>query len=188
MAVEGLEALDDACHIVGAVGVVYLINIRGIDGVEFQDIVVHTHQGVVHRLAVDHGRVAEYRHLGLRTILVAQADDVVDDLCEMRMTGGLAITGKGEHIGQLSISRHLLELGLELGGHLLSGGHGEGGAMVFVETTLAVDTVETAYLAVSRQQVDAKRDAQAAAVNGTENGRWIDNCTHNGCKGTFFMR
>ena len=59
--------------------------------------------------------------------------------------------------------------------------------MVFIEATLAIDAVEGADLTVGRQQVDAQRDAKAAAVNRTEDGRWIDNCTHNGCKVTFFF-
>jgi hypothetical protein len=58
--------------------------------------------------------------------------------------------------------------------------------VITIETTLAIDTVEGAYLAVGRQQVDAKRNAQSAAVYRAENGRWIDNCTHNGCKITNF--
>jgi hypothetical protein len=56
--------------------------------------------------------------------------------------------------------------------------------MVFVEAALAIDAVEGADLTVGRHEVDAERNAQTATVNGAEDGRWIDNCTHNGCKGT----
>ena len=45
--------------------------------------------------------------------------------------------------------------------------------MVFIEATLAIDAVEGADLTVGRQQVDAQRDAKAAAVNRAEDGRWI---------------
>ena len=105
----------------------------------------------------------------------------------MRMTGGLAITGKGQHIWQLTVGHHLLQLGLELLNHLLACWHGQGGAMVLVETTLAINAVETAYLTVGWQQVDTERNAQSATVNRPKNGRWIDNCTHNGCKITLFF-
>ena len=59
--------------------------------------------------------------------------------------------------------------------------------MVFIETTFAIDTVEGTDLAVGRQQVNAQRDAEAAAMDGAEDRRWIDNCTHNGRKITFFF-
>ena len=59
--------------------------------------------------------------------------------------------------------------------------------MVFIETTLAIDAVERTDLAVGWQQVDAQRDAETAAVDGAEDRRWIDNCTHNGRKITFFF-
>ena len=51
--------------------------------------------------------------------------------------------------------------------------------MVGIETTLAIDAVEGAYLPVGRQEVDAQRDAEATAVNRAEYRRWIDDGTHN---------
>ena len=60
--------------------------------------------------------------------------------------------------------------------------------MVFVESALAIDAVEGADLTVGRHEVDAERNAQSAAVYRTEDGRWIDDSTHNGCKGTLFLR
>ena len=125
MALESLEAVDDEIDIVSAVRVIHLINICGIYGVEFQDVIIHLHEGIVYLGTVDHCAVAEYGDLGLRTVLVAQTDGVGDDLCKMRMTGGLAIAGKGEDIGQLTAGYHLLELGFELQGYLLTGGEGE---------------------------------------------------------------
>ena len=59
--------------------------------------------------------------------------------------------------------------------------------MVLIEAAFTIDAVEGAYLAVGRQQVDAEGNAQATAVNRAEDGRRIDNCTHNGCKGTPFF-
>jgi hypothetical protein len=98
------------------------------------------------------------------------------------MTGGLAITGEGEHVGQLALGFHLLELCLQPFCYLLTGGAGERRTVVLVETALAVDAVEGAHLTIGRHQVDAKRDAKSATVNGAEDGRRINNCTHIGRK------
>ena len=185
---EGLEAVDDLIDIVGAVRVIYLINISGIDGVEFQDVVIHLHERVVYLWTVDHRGIAEYGDLRLRTVLVAQTDGVGDDLCEVGMTGGFAVACKGEDIGQLTVGHHLLEFGFQFLRHLLTGGERERRTVVFIETTLAIDAVERADLTVGWQQVDAQRDAETAAVDRAEDRRWIDNCTHNGCKGTPFSR
>ena len=188
MPVEGLEAVDDQVDIIGAVGMIYLINISRIDGVEFQDIIIYPHQGIVYLLAVDHRGVAEYGDLRLRTVLVAQTDRIADDLCKMRMTGGLTVAGKGEDIGQLTVGNHLLQFGFKLLRDFFPGGEGERRTVVFIETTFAIDTVEGTDLAVGRQQVNAQRDAEAAAMYRPKNGRRINNCTHNGCKGTPFSR
>ena len=156
MPLEGLQAFDDKVYIVSAVWVVHLIYIYRVNGVEFQNVVVYPHQRVVHLLTMDHRRVAQHTHLSLRTILVSQPNGVVDDFSEVRMTGRLTVAGKGQHIGQLSLGTHLLQLLLKFCGHLLAGRHRQGGAMVLVEAALAVDTVEAAHLAVGRQQVDTE--------------------------------
>jgi hypothetical protein len=49
-----------------------------------------------------------------------------------------------------------------------------------VEAALTVDAVKGAHLAVGWQQVDAKRNAQSAALHRAKDGRWIDDGTHNG--------
>ena len=125
---------------------------------------------------VDHGGVAEHRDLGTGTIEVAQAEGLADDLRKMRMTGRLAIAGKGEHIWQLAFGLHLTQFGLQCLRHLRKGGHGLRGTMILVESALAVDAVERAHLAISRQQVDAEGDAEAAAVNRPEDGRRVNDC------------
>ena len=68
---KGLETVDDQIDIVSTVRMIYLINISGIDGVEFQDVVIHLHEGIMYLRTVDHRGVAEYGDLGLRTVLVA---------------------------------------------------------------------------------------------------------------------
>ena len=119
---------------------------------------------------VNHGGVAQYTHLCLGTILVAQLDRVVDDLREMRMTGRLTITGKREYVGQLFCCRHLLQFLFQSLGHFLPGRQRQGRAVVFVEAALTVDTVERTHLTVGRQEVDAQRDTQSAAMHWTEDG------------------
>ena len=54
--------------------------------------------------------------------------------------------------------------------------------MVGIETAFAIDAVEGAYLTVGRKEIDAERNAEATAVDGPENGRWVDDRAHNGCK------
>ena len=120
----------------------------------------------------------------MSTILVAQADGIVDNLSKVRMAGGLTVACKGQHVRQLPLSRHLLQFGLQLFCYQFTCRTGQRGAVVFIQTALAIDTVEGADLTVGRHEVDAERYAQTATVNGAEDGRWIDNCTHNGCKGT----
>ena len=154
MTIKGFHTVDDLFYIVGAVGVVHLIYIYRIDGVEFQDVVVHPHQGIVDGLAVDHRGIAQYGDFRLRTVLVTQADDIVDDLWEVGMTGGLTVACKGQYVGQLALGGHLLQLLFQLGGHLFTCGEGQGRTVVFVETALAVNTVKRTHFAVGRQQVD----------------------------------
>ena len=106
-------------------------------------------------LTVDHGGVAEDADLGLRAVAVAQADGVVDDFRKVRVARRFAIAGEGQHVWQLSVSLHLLELLFQLFSHCLPVGHGQGRTVVVVESALAVDAVEAAHLTVGRQQVDA---------------------------------
>ena len=49
--------------------------------------------------------------------MIAQTDGIVDDLCEVWMTGGLAITGKSQYIRHLSLSRHFLQFLFQFLGH-----------------------------------------------------------------------
>ena len=86
----------------------------------------------------------------------------------MGVTGGLTIAGKGEDIGQLTVGYHLLQFGFKLLHDFFPGGEGERRTVVFIETTFAIDTVERTDLAVGWQQVNAQRDAEAAAMDRTE--------------------
>ena len=72
MAIEAFHVFDNLPHVVTGVGLVYLSDILWIDSVKLQDVVVDTHQGVVHLWTMNHGGVGEYADLGLRTVAVAQ--------------------------------------------------------------------------------------------------------------------
>ena len=54
--------------------------------------------------------------------------------------------------------------------HLLTRGQGQLRTVLFIESTLTVDTVERTHLAVGRQQVDAQRKAEAPTVDRAEDG------------------
>ena len=181
---EGLEIVDNLTDIIVAYRAVNKADVVGIDGVELQDVVVNTHQGIVDLWAMSHRGIAEYADLCIRTVLVAQADGVVDNLGKVGVAGRLAIAGKGEYVGQLLVGNHLLQLLFQLLSYQLARRSGKGRAVVAIETALAVDAVETAHLAVGRLQVDAKRDAEATTMDRPEDGRWINDCTHSGCKST----
>ena len=100
------------------------------------------------------------------------------------MTRRFTVAGKRQHVGQLLLANHLLQLLLQFPCHLLALGHRQGRAMVLIKTTLTVDAVEAAYLAVGWQQIDAQRYAQSATMYRSENRRRINNCTHSECKVT----
>jgi hypothetical protein len=53
-----------------------------------------------------------------------------------------------------------------------------------VQSAFTIKTIETADLAVGRQEIDAQRDAKASAVDRPKNGRRINNSAHFGGKGT----
>jgi hypothetical protein len=52
------------------------------------------------------------------------------------------------------------------------------GTMPGIQSALAIYAVETAHFSIAWQQIDAKRDAQTAAMYRPEDGRRIDNRTH----------
>ena len=124
--------------------------------------------------------IAEHADFGLWAVAVAQTDGVVYNLRKVRVTGGLAITGKGDDVRQAAVGLHLPELGLESFSHLFASGKRKLRSVVGIEATLTIYTVEGAYLAVGRQQIDTKRETHPAAVHRSEDGRWITDGTHNG--------
>lgn len=100
--------------------------------------------------------------------LSRSGDSVVDDSGKIRMSCGLSVARKGQDIGMNALRMHLLELRLETGCNLLTCGTPVLRAEILIETALAVDAVERADLAIRWHEIDSKRDAESAAVDGTE--------------------
>ena len=73
---------------------------------------------------MDHGRVGEHADLRLGAVFVAQTDGVINDVGKLRMAGGLTITRKGQHVGQLAAGRHFLQFLFEFLGNLLGSRQG----------------------------------------------------------------
>jgi hypothetical protein len=167
--IEGLHPVDDDIYIVSAIRVIHLIYIYRIDGVEFQDIVINLHERIVDCLTMNHRGIAEHADLRFWAILVAQSDGVADNLCEMRMTGRLAIAGEGEYVGHAPFGPHLNEPFLEGFGNGLTSGKGESGAVVFIEAALTIDAVERTDFSVGRQKIDAEGEPQPSAMDRPEN-------------------
>ena len=152
---ESDEAVDDGLNVVARMGTVNPLDVVGLNGVEFADVVIHTAQGIEHGRTHDLSGVGEDTDFGVGEILIAQADGVVDDFGEMRMQGGLAIARKGEDIGFQTLLLHLGKLCLQSLGHFFAGGLLLFGSVVLVESTFTVDAVEGTHFAVGRKQVDA---------------------------------
>ena len=147
---KSLQMLDDLKDVVAALRTVDLTDIGRRNGVELLNVVVDTHQGVVHLLAMNKRGIAEHADFGLWAVVVAQTDGVVHNLRKVRVTGGLAITGKGDDVRQAAVGLHLPELGLESFSHLFASGERKLRSVVGIEATLTIHTVEGAHLAVGR--------------------------------------
>lgn len=172
---EGFERGDDLLHVVAPRGTVDAGYVVGAHGVEFLYVVVDQHQCVVHGGTCGHGGVAQHAHFGLGEIAVAQRHGVGYDAGKVGVCRGLAVAGKGQHVGGGTVGLHLLQPCLKRCGHLLPRGAKLGGAMVGVEAAFAVQAVEGAKFAVGGHKVDAERHAKPAAVHRAEDGRGIDN-------------
>ena len=173
MAVKARERLDLVLYIVGTNGLVEQLNKCRVDRIELEDVVVDHHERIVHLGTVGARAVGKHGNLGVWGQLVAKRDGTGDGLRKFRRGGGLAIAGKCDYIGQLTLDCHLVQLGFECVEH-----HGSGvirlvAGALGVETVLAVDTVERANLAARRHHVDTERKAQATAADGPKDGAGI---------------
>ena len=173
MAVEARERLDLVLHIVRANGLVEQLDKCRVDRIELEDVVVDHHERIVHLGAVGARAVGKHGNLGVWCQLVAKRDSAGDGLRKLRCGGGLAVAGKRDHIGQLTLDCHLAQFGLECVEYhgscvirLVAGALG-------VEAVLAIDAVERADLAARRHHVDTERKAQATAADGPKDGAGI---------------
>ena len=176
MTIEALQVLYNLVDIIVATRTIHLINIYRVDGIQFQDIIVHTHQGIMDSLTVNHRRVTEHRDLGIGEILVAQTQRIIDNLRKLRIDRWFTIACESQHIRRRSVGQHILQFSLECLGHLLTTRHWFGGTMISVETTFTIDAVKRAHFAIGRQEIDTQRDAESTTMNRPENGRRIDDC------------
>ena len=156
VAVVGLQGLDDLIHIVLARGCIDALDVVGIYGVEFQDIVVHAQEGFAHLGAVGQGGVAQHADFRCGTQCIAQGDGVVDDAREVGVGRRFAVACKGEDVGHLAFVLHLAQAFLEGRAHHFARGPWVMRTAVGVESTFAVDAVEGTHLAIIGHEVDAQ--------------------------------
>lgn len=171
--VKARERLDLVLYIVGANGLVEQLDKCRIDRIELEDVVVDHHERIVHLGTVGVRTVGKHGNLGVWGQLVAKRDGTGDGLRKLRRGGGLAVAGKRDYIGQLTLDCHLVQLGLECIEHHGSRVIGLVAGALGVETVLAVDAVERADLAARRHHVDTERKAQTAAADGPKDGAGI---------------
>lgn len=178
MTVKARERLDLVLYIVGANRLVEQLDKRRVDGIELEDVVVDHHERIVYLGTVGARAVGKHGNLGVWGKLVAKRDGTGDGLRKLRRGGGLAVACEGDHIGELALSCHLVQLCLERveyhGGcvvRLMAGALG-------VEAVFAVNAVERADFAAGRHHVDAERETKATAANGPKDGAGIQKRRH----------
>ena len=110
LSAEHLEITYHFLDVVTTCRAIYLTDVRSVDGIEFQDVVIDTQKGVTDILTMQLGGVAEDRHTGIGEILVAKTKGIVDDGREVRMTRRLTIAGKGKDVRTLACPLHPLQL------------------------------------------------------------------------------
>ena len=105
---------------------------------------------------MNHRGVAQYAHLGVRTILVSQTDGVADDFSKVGMCRRFTVAGKRQYVRQFLLFHHQGELFLQCFCYFFTGRAGQTWTKVFVETTFTIDTVKRANLPVGWHQVDTQ--------------------------------
>ncbi len=111
----------------------------GGDGrVEFEDVVVHAPQGFHHLGMVKACGVGEHADLGLRIVLVAQTQGVVDHTRKVGVECGLAVARECYYVERLAGLAHVAQPGLEQTCHTFARGKARGAGALGVESGLAV--------------------------------------------------
>ena len=138
-------------------------------GVDFEDGVVHAFERRGDGRHVHAGGVGEHRDLRGREIGIPQFEGVVDDAREFGIEGGLSVAREGDGIDPDAVQQARGQLVLQRGADFGCRGQDLVFEAVLVPAALAVDAVESAEFAPARQEVDAERGSQPAAVDGAEN-------------------
>lgn len=103
MTVKARERFDLVLYIVGANGLVEQLDKSRVDRIELEDVVVDHHERIVYLGTVGARAIGKHGNLGVWGQLVAQRDGAGDGLRKLRCGGGLAIAGKRDYIGQLTL-------------------------------------------------------------------------------------
>ena len=183
LSVESAQRLNELLNIVRADRSIDDPDKFGIDGVEFENVVVHTHQSFPHSRAMAESGIAQHTHFGQRKIAVAQGEGVVDDGRKIGMQRRFTIAGKSDDVKRFSCAVHLSEGFGQSIGHLLPRRDGRLRASVGVETTFAVDAIESAEFPIGRKEIDAQRNPQPPTVNRSEDGSREENGGHDAIVG-----
>ena len=184
MAAEEFKARDLLFHIIVPLRTIYIIYIYRADGVELQDVVVEVEKCFANLGPAYLCGVREDAHLGRRAIDVPDLTHPIDYFREIGVQGWLAVSGEGQYVGHYAFCLQFLEFAFKAIDHLVGRWQRILSPTFTVQAALAIDAVETAHFSTLRQQIDAERDAQPTAVDGSENRGIIDDCAHNLCKGT----
>lgn len=170
VAVELAKILDDVFRTIARTGTIHKADVIIVDGVEFLDVVVHTHQGFAYSSIVGHRSIREHTDTRIREILIAQADGIVDDAGKFGMKRRFAVSGKGYDVESFASSETLAEnIFKSLGNGLTCGARRTGGVLA-IEATLAINTIKGAEFSVGWHQIDTERDPEATALHRTEHG------------------
>ena len=132
--------------------------------VELHDIVFYLAQRLEDILFPQHRRIGEDGYLRRRAMLVANGDGIVDNARKIRVHRRLAVAREGNDIGHLPVGPHLVQFPGQCLADLLAARHLLMRAMVFIVPAFAINTIESTELPVSREQIHAEGNPQAAAV------------------------
>ena len=178
MPLKGPHALDEFVQVIVAHGAVYPGYIGHVHRIELHDIVVYPLQRLKHLWPIDARGIGEHTHLGMGEIAVAQLQRIIYDSRKVGVRRRLTVSRECQHIGCHALGLHLHQFLFQCFCYLMACGQFLLGTALGIEATLAIDTVEGTHLAVTRQQIDTQRYAQATAPYRAKDRRGIDNGRH----------
>ena len=121
VSVKLAQLLDNRFHIIFlADGAVNATDEVDVDRVELLYVVVDAQQRIEDILPMQLRGIAQHRDLRQRAECIAQTDGIVDDACELRVSGGLAVSSKRQYVGMLAVGGHLPQRCFQCPCHLLA--------------------------------------------------------------------